>query len=113
MNTIQLHLNFERDIREAVEIGNPWAFDGLIEETCSTDAELIGIVSQIVAEEYRTRLSGMTPDEMDVLYREFYLEASDANKDWLLGEVIEEIEFTQEVARIQEGTKPDTGKENR
>jgi hypothetical protein len=83
--------NFEQQIRDAVEIGNPWALDELIEEVCGQSNELRGVVMQIVADEYRQRLRNMPRNELLRLYKEFYAEQEDSNRDWLLGEVVEEI----------------------
>ncbi len=86
-----MSLDFEAEIRRTVEIGNPWALDDLIEETCGVDAELAGVVRAVVADEYIRRLAIMSPKEMNELYEEYYLEPTDANKDWLLGEIVESI----------------------
>jgi hypothetical protein len=83
--------NFEQQIRDAVEIGNPWALDELIEEVCGQSNQLRGVVMQIVADEYRQRLRNMRRDEVLRLYEQFYAEQEDSNRDWLLGEVVEEI----------------------
>jgi hypothetical protein len=83
--------NFEQQIRDAVEIGNPWALDELIQEVCGQSNELRGVVMQIVTDEYRQRLRNMPRNEILRLYKEFYAEQEDSNRDWLLGEVVEEI----------------------
>jgi hypothetical protein len=83
--------NFEQQIRDAVEIGNPWALDELIEEVCGESNELRGVVMQIVADEYRQRLRNMRRDEVLRLYEQSYVEQDDSNMDWLLGEVVEEM----------------------
>ncbi|HUI06141.1 MAG TPA: hypothetical protein VL486_03975 [Verrucomicrobiae bacterium] len=81
----------ENRIRAAVILGNPWALDELRGEICSNDQEAEAF-AEIVADEYRRRLRAMPREEMLELYREFYENASDANKDWLLGEIVESIE---------------------
>jgi hypothetical protein len=83
--------NFEQQIRDAVEIGNPWALDELIEEVCGQSNELRGVVMQIVTDEYRQRLRNMPRNELLRLYKEFYAEQEDSNRDWLLGEMVEEM----------------------
>jgi len=46
---------------------------------------------QIVADEYRQRLRNMPRDEVLRLYEQFYAEQEESNRDWLLGEIVEEI----------------------
>lgn len=82
---------FECEIRRAVDIGNPRALNDLIEEMCDNRSDLIGAVGEIVASEYKRRLNQMSRDRMLKLYKEFYIEQRDANKDWLLAEVVDEI----------------------
>lgn len=41
-------LNFEQEIRNAVEVGNPWALDDLLEEVCAENNELRRVVMAIV-----------------------------------------------------------------
>ena len=82
----------EKRIRGAVKPGDPWALDELTEEVCGDDGELRREFSEIVADEYRRRLADMPRGEMRKLYRRCYKEQTDANKDWLLGEVVERIE---------------------
>jgi hypothetical protein len=82
----------EKRIRQAVKPGDPWALDALMEEICGDDRILRGECSVIVADEYRCRLSAMSRQEMQELYRRCYEELTDANKDWLLGEIVESIE---------------------
>jgi len=84
--------NFEQQIRDAVEIGNPWALDELIEEVCGQNNELRGVVMDIVADEYRLQCRKMSHDQVLQLYQDYYVEQDDANKDWLLGEIVEEID---------------------
>lgn len=45
----------------------------------------------IVADEYRERLRKMPRDAALRLYEECYTKKDDANKAWLLGEIVEEI----------------------
>jgi hypothetical protein len=66
--------------------------DELTEEICGGDRTLRGKCSEIVADEYRSRLSAMPRQEMQELYRRCYEEQTDASKDWLLGEIVESIE---------------------
>jgi hypothetical protein len=82
----------EKRIREAVSLGDPWALDELAQEICGDDSELRRECSEIVADEYRRRLSAMPRQEMRKLYQRCYKEPGDANKDWLLGEIVESIE---------------------
>jgi len=82
----------EKRIRAAVKPGDPWALDELTAEICGDDTKLRGEFSEIVADEYRRRLSAMPRQEMRELYRGCYQELTDANKDWLLGEIVESIE---------------------
>jgi hypothetical protein len=89
---IALDSNLEKQIRKTVEIGEPYALDELLAETCGDDLILRRECAEIVADEYRRRLSAMPRDEMWELYHRCYEEESDANKDWLLGEVVESIE---------------------
>ena len=85
----------EMSIRRAVKPGNFWALDELIAEICEKDPSLRGQCSVIVIDEYHRRLSMMPRQEMRELYRRCYKEESDANKDWLLGEIVESIEAEQ------------------
>ncbi len=82
----------KKRIRRAVKPGDPWALDELTEEICGGDREQRREFSEIVADEYRRRLSAMPRQEMRELYRNCYKEQTDANKDWLLGEIVESIE---------------------
>jgi uncharacterized protein CbrC (UPF0167 family) len=82
----------EKRIREVVKPGEPYALDELTKEVCGDDGELRREFSEVVTDEYRRRLSAMPREEMRELYRRCYEEESDANKDWLLGEIIEGIE---------------------
>jgi hypothetical protein len=82
----------EKRICRAVKLGDPWALDELTEGICGDERELRREFSEIVADEYRHRLSAMPRQEMRELYRRCYKEQTDANKDWLLGEIVEEIE---------------------
>lgn len=82
----------EKRIRRTVKPGDPWALDELRTEICGEDRKLAGEFSEIVADEYRRRLSTMPRQEMQELYRRCYREPNDANKDWLLGEIVESIE---------------------
>jgi hypothetical protein len=82
----------EKRIRRAVKPGEPWVLDELTEEICGDDRELRREFSEIVADEYRHQLSAMPRQEMRELYRRCYKEQTDANKDWLLGEIVESIE---------------------
>ena len=82
----------EKRIRSTVKPGDPWALDELTEEICGDDSELRREFSEIVADEYHRRLSAMPRQEMRDLYRRCHKEQTDANKDWLLGEVVESIE---------------------
>ncbi len=81
----------EKEIRGSIEIGNPWAVDDLIEEYCGDHGDLKMIVMQIVADEYRKRLRKMSREELLRRYQQCFEEQDDANKDWLLGEIAEEI----------------------
>lgn len=83
--------SFEQEIRNAVEVGNPWALEELLEEMCAENNELRRVVMAIVADEYRVRLRKMPRGEALRLYEECYTDKDDANKDWLLGEITEEI----------------------
>jgi hypothetical protein len=82
----------EKRIRRAVKPGDPWALDKLMEEICGEDSNLRREFGEIVADEYRRRLSAMLRQEMRELYSRCYEQPSDANKDWLLGEIVESIE---------------------
>jgi len=82
----------EKRIRRAVKPGDPWALDELTQEICGDDSKLRREFSEIVADEYRRRLSAMPRQEMRELYRHSYKEPTDANKDWLLGQIVESIE---------------------
>jgi hypothetical protein len=90
--TIAIDKQTEKKIRQAVKPGNPWALDDLTEEICGDDGELRREFSEIVADEYRRVLSAMPRSKMQELYRQCYTVESDANKDWLLGEIVESIE---------------------
>jgi hypothetical protein len=81
----------ENRIRASVKPGNPWVLDGLRETFCSNDHEHAAF-SDIVADEYRRRLAAMPREKMLEFYRHLYEEAGDADKDWLLGEIVESIE---------------------
>ena len=83
-----------KKIRQAVKLGDPWALDDITEEICGDDGELRREIGQIVADEYRIRLMSMPREEMRELYRRYYKDESDSNKDWLLGEIVESIEVT-------------------
>jgi hypothetical protein len=89
---IALDPKTEKQIREAVKVGEPYASDELMAEICGDDPILRRECGEIVADEYRLRLSAMSRQEMQELYRRCYKEESDANKDWLLGEIVESIE---------------------
>lgn len=82
----------EKRIREAVKLGEPYALDELTEEICGDDGESRREFSEVVTDEYRRHLSAMPREKMRELYRRCYMEESDANKDWLLGEIVEGIE---------------------
>ncbi|GEM_PF-6457879 len=82
----------ERRIRDAVSPGEPWALDELTLEICGDDRQLAKEFSEIVADEYRRRLHAMPREKMRELYHRCYEEPGDANKDWLLGEIVENIE---------------------
>ena len=81
----------EKQIRSAVKPGDPWGLDELTEEICGDDPDLRREFSEIVADEYRCRLSAMPRHEMRELYHRRYKNQTDANKDWLLGEIVETI----------------------
>jgi hypothetical protein len=81
----------EKRIRAAVKPGDPCALDELLEKL-GLDDDGRTIVSEIVGDEYRRRLRAMPREQMLELYRRFYEDVSDANKDWLLGEIVESIE---------------------
>ena len=81
----------EERIRSTVKPGDPWALDELMEEICGDDGELRREIGEVVADEYRRRLSAMPRGKMRELYRRCYKEQADANKDWLLGEIVEGI----------------------
>jgi len=51
----------EKRLRRAVKPGDPWALDELTEEICGNDSKLRREFSEIVADEYRHRLSAMIP----------------------------------------------------
>ena len=82
----------EERIRTTVKPGDPWVLDELTEEICGDNRELRGQFSEIVADEYHRRLSNMPREKMRELYRCCYKGQTDANKDWLLGEIAEGIE---------------------
>ena len=92
---IALNPETEKQIRRAVKLGDPWALDELTEEICGDDSMLRSECGAIVVDEYRRRLSAMPRQEMRELYRRCYEELTDANKDWLLGEIVESIEAEQ------------------
>ena len=81
----------ERRIRDAVEPGDPWAVDELTEEICGEDPKLHGGVTEIVADEYRRRLSARPRQAARERERRCYKEPNDADKDWLLGEIVESV----------------------
>lgn len=81
----------EKQLRAAVKPGDPFALEDLNEKLCGHDAGHAAF-SEIVADEYRRRLKAMPREQMLELYRRFYEHPSDANKDWLLGEIVESIE---------------------
>ncbi len=83
--------DIQNAIRDAVKPGDAWALDELRKEVCTSDQEREAL-SEIVAEEYRRRLDAMQREEMLEVYRRHYQNATDANKDWLLGEIVESIE---------------------
>lgn len=85
------NLNFEREIRDTVEIGNPWAIDEIFEDICGEHKDLKNVLMELIADEYSKRLSEMTIEKIEMLYREFFLYQTDANKDWLLGEIVEKL----------------------
>ncbi|MGD1088254.1 MAG: hypothetical protein ABR955_05960 [Verrucomicrobiota bacterium] len=89
---IALDPKTEKQIREAVKLGEPYALDELMTEICGNDPILRRESSEIVADEYHRRLSTMPRQEIQELYRRSYMEPTDANKDWLLGEIVESIE---------------------
>ena len=82
----------EKRIRSTTKPGDPWALDELMDKICGDDRNMRRKFSEIVADEYRRRMSAMPREEMRELYRRCYKEQTDANKDWLLGEIIESIE---------------------
>ena len=51
----------EKRIRGTVKPGDPWALDDLTEEICRDDEEKRREFSEIVADEYRRRLSAIQP----------------------------------------------------
>lgn len=82
----------EKQIRRTVKLGNPWALDGLTMGAHGEDRKLAGEFGEIVVDEYRRRLSAMPREKMRELYHRCYEEPTYANKDWLLGEIVESIE---------------------
>jgi hypothetical protein len=74
-----------------VKLGNPWALDAVMIELCADNAERAAI-SELVVDEYRRQLVAMPRDKMLAFYSLFYEDPSDADKDWLLGEIVESIE---------------------
>ena len=88
---VQMDAKREKRVRAAVKPGDPFALDDLMTQLCA-DAADRATFSGIVADEYRRRLKAMPRVEMLELYRRFYEDATDANKDWLLGELLESIE---------------------
>ncbi len=86
-----MNANIESQIRASVSPGNPFTLDGLTEKFCAADADRVAF-SEIVADEYRRRLAAMPLKQMLELYERCYKNPSDANKDWLLGEIAESIE---------------------
>jgi uncharacterized protein CbrC (UPF0167 family) len=89
---VAFHSKIEKRIRAAVKPGESYALDELTEEICGDDGELRREFSEVVTDEYHRLLSAMPREEMRELYRRCYTDESDANKDWLLGEVVESIE---------------------
>ena len=89
---VSLDSETEKRIRRAVKLGDPWALDELTEEICGGNSEQRREFSEIAADEYRRRLSAMSRQKMRELYRRCYKEQTDANRDWLLGEIVEAIE---------------------
>jgi hypothetical protein len=83
-----MNTNIENEIQTAVKAGDPFALDGLTEKLC--------------ADEYRRRLGTMPRALMLELDRRFYENPSDANKDWLLGEVVENIEANTDWTRSRD-----------
>lgn len=82
----------KKRIRSAVKPGDPCELHELTEKIYRDDSRLRGEFSEIVADEYRRRLSAMPHQEMRELYHLCYKQPTDANKDWLLGEIVESIE---------------------
>lgn len=83
--------NTGKQIRAAVNPGNPFGLDELKDQLCPDDKEREAF-SEIVTDEYHRRLAAMPHEQMLEFYRQFYKNTSDANKDWLLGEIVESIE---------------------
>jgi len=81
----------EKEIKSAVEIGTPCVLDDLIEEVCGDHTHLAGAGMEIVVDEHHRWLKGASRQAMLESYRKSYVEQTGANKDWLLGEVVEEI----------------------
>ncbi len=78
-------------VRARVQPGNPFALDELLAKLGLDDQDRAAIV-EIMADEYERRLRAMPREQMLEFYRLFYENTSDANKDWLLGEIVESIE---------------------
>jgi hypothetical protein len=81
----------ESRLRATVKLGDPFALGELLANVCGDDVER-SMASEVIADEYRRRLAAMPREEMLEVYRRHYQDASDANKDWLLGEIVESIE---------------------
>jgi hypothetical protein len=88
---IQVDAGIEHRIRTAIKLGEPYALDELTDTICADDVDR-ALLSEIVADEYRRRLQVLPREHMLELYRECYQDASDANRDWLLGEIVESVE---------------------
>lgn len=88
---VQIDPLIERRILTATDLGNPFALDDFLAAACNDDVDRSAL-TEIVADEYRRRLAAMPRKQMLELYRQFYEDANDANKDWLLGETVESID---------------------
>lgn len=97
MDQLRIHIaagvpfRYEQEMRNAVEIGNPWALDGLIEEISGQSDDLKVVVVQIVADEYRSRVRKLPREEALRPCREFCVDEHDPSKDSLPGEVREDV----------------------
>ncbi|MBU6409308.1 MAG: hypothetical protein KGR98_02870 [Verrucomicrobia bacterium] len=82
----------EKGILDAVKSGDQQALEEIAEEKRGGVVDPWREFGEIVADEYRRRLTAMPRQEMRGLYRRYYKAQTDAGKDWLLAEIVESIE---------------------